>query len=167
MAHIEIPARLAARPQYHGMPVPWIAIWAPDEPPQFGANDGKRTRDAFVLRLCALCGQKLEYRFAFIGSYRECYDTRTFNEPAMCIECALYAAAVCPYLVTEGYVARHQPRFKKSKLLNPEDAPPPRRRDDWHGLYVTRSYEVVPSRDMIGEPVAKAAKAIEIRSLEC
>lgn len=53
---------------------------------------------------CAICGQRLSYRFVFLGSVQDLKE-RMFGEGPMHRECLDYARQVCPFLLD-----RHEPK---------------------------------------------------------
>lgn len=69
-------------------------------------------------KLCAICGQRLSYRFVFTGGI-EAYERRMFGTGPMHRECFDYAFQVCPFLAGR-YESKHReptnPLYFKSKV---------------------------------------------------
>jgi hypothetical protein len=155
-----MPARLAARPRTgRGLPIPWTAPLR-DGQPRFGLNNEPLRQQALNERRCGQCGEPLDYWIAFIGSDFD-HDARRFIEPAMHVDCARYATAVCPYLASSRYSPRWADRLGDqgdgsvvvafSEVVD---------RPERMCLYITRSYKVRVKQGVV-EAVAAPPKAVE------
>jgi hypothetical protein len=96
-ADLDVPRRLAALPRNKaGYVVPWFIAWVDGEPDFRIIGPGKPA-DALRFDLCWLCGQPAgAYRAFVIGPM--CAVNRTTAEPGSHLDCARYAARVCPFL---------------------------------------------------------------------
>lgn len=105
---VPLPMRLRGRPRDHrGYIVPFFVTWFDTTGTQ--CRDGEGTPDFRVIspkkwnvclreRKCWLCGQPLGKYLTFaIGPM--CAITRTTSEPACHLDCARYAAQVCPFMI--------------------------------------------------------------------
>lgn len=111
-----IPDRLAQRPRHKGIPIPFTTMLLPDGSPDFRVTDHERWLNCVDDDLCALCGEDLPPLNWYIGGDK-CVDSKMFFDPAMCLECAIYALVVCPFLaMKKGYAAegKAEERFNAS-----------------------------------------------------
>lgn len=139
---IEIPERLKNRPLYRDLPVPFVAASSDDADGQEGGvvsfkrDDSKRWALCVERKLCAMCGEKLDYWIAFIGG-EDSVEQRRFQDPPMHVECAEYALAVCPFFNGDfaGQVVTSDEDDKEGMVQS-------RGASGKVALYVTRSYEV-------------------------
>lgn len=92
-----LPHRIAQLPRdERGYPVPWFVEWIEGKP-DFRVVDGRKLRDAIVLKACWICGQPLGvYKSFLIGPM--CAVNRTSGEPPSHTDCARFAAITCPFL---------------------------------------------------------------------
>lgn len=96
MSEIELPEKLKDRPTYRGYVVPATVLWRGNIP-DFKVTDTTMWRNVVMLRLCAICGKRLEAKKYLIGGPK-CAEYLAFFDPPMHRECALYALRVCPFL---------------------------------------------------------------------
>jgi len=96
---VEMPERIAALPTNHaGYPVPWFVAWV-DGKPDFRLMDEEKIHLAIIDRLCWICGDGLgRWQTYAVGPM--CAVNRISAEPPSHTECAVYAAQVCPFLIT-------------------------------------------------------------------
>lgn len=95
---IEIPHRMRKFPLWKGIFPIHYTIWVEGGVPDFKQMHEVRRIDAFNRNLCHLCGERmLNCHFAFIGG-PVCVKLHAFVDGPMHLECASYAAAVCPFL---------------------------------------------------------------------
>ena len=104
MNDLEMPPQLAARPQYQGVPVPYVTVWGKEGLPVFAESDVSRKRRCIENRLCTLCGRQLAEEIAFVGNASQ-LETRLFPEPGMHEDCARFGLRTCPFLL------QHSPMF--------------------------------------------------------
>jgi hypothetical protein len=130
------PPSLERRPKdRRGYPIPYVNLILPDGTPDFTAIHPELSSECARGRLCALCGEKVGYRIAFVGGPLGAKN-RTYNDPGVHIECGHYAMIVCPYLAMQGTnYARHT---KAPVVLTPGQSlhKPPA-----SVMAITRSYE--------------------------
>lgn len=99
-----VPDRLRERPTFNDLLVPYIADSTDREHGEdgglvvFGKADPIRWAECVEEKKCAMCGYRLDYWIAFIGGPRS-VRFRSFLDPAMHVECADYAMAVCPWML--------------------------------------------------------------------
>lgn len=94
---IPIPEKLKNRPVYKGMAVPYIFIDQGGDVIDFKGTDGIKVAECLWLKLCSLCGTKLDKEIAFLGGPISSV-TLYYTFPPMHEECAEYAAKACPHL---------------------------------------------------------------------
>ena len=95
---VKIPRRLKVRPQYKGLPIPYIALVKPDGQPDFRVTDEEKRLSVIRYELCQLCGDPLgKWRF-FVGGTMAALANQYF-EPAAHLDCLIYAMQVCPFIV--------------------------------------------------------------------
>lgn len=95
-----MPARVARLPRNRqGYPIPWFVAVLDDGTRDFRIADGERHFDAVRFGLCWICGGPLGRHKAFtLGPM--CAVNRISPEPPSHVDCAIYAARVCPFLAT-------------------------------------------------------------------
>jgi hypothetical protein len=95
-----MPPRVAALPidPQRGVPVSWFVHWLEDGKPEFRIIGPDKFNDAVRFSLCWVCGQQRGRWGSFVLGPM-CTVTRTTSEPACHLECAVYAATTCPFLV--------------------------------------------------------------------
>jgi hypothetical protein len=93
----EQPKRLKKRPQWHGMPIPYIALIRPDGEPDFRVTDMDKRNEVMLRRTCQLCGDNLGKWIFFTGGEAAAKANQYF-EPAAHLDCLLYAMQVCPFI---------------------------------------------------------------------
>lgn len=145
LAEVPVPDRLKDRPLYNGLLVPYVADSSDREQGEgggvvvFGKPDPVRWAECVEGRKCAMCGHALEYWIVFIGGPRS-IKFRSFLEPAMHLECAEYAMAVCPWMMSSvdfGPAERTLSRPPTRELTRVEDGD-----ENRIGLYITQDYKV-------------------------
>jgi hypothetical protein len=155
---IDKPARMARLPLDHrGFAVPWFVQWFTDDDkhegcefgrgvPDFRVADERKFARAMKERLCWLCGDKLGVHMAFVIGPM-CAVNRVTSEPPCHLDCATYAAQVCPFL--------SRPRMRRNEHELPEQRVDPagffiERNPGVACIWVTRSYK--PFRPHNGAP---------------
>lgn len=94
---IEIPERLKRFQLWKGYVVHFTVFIKPDGSPDFKVmNEDNRVR-CFEKNWCHLCGLRMWPPYAFIGGPL-CVEHRSFVDGPMHVDCAEYAARVCPFL---------------------------------------------------------------------
>jgi hypothetical protein len=105
----EMPPRMQDLPRDHvGRPVPWFASWI-DGKADFRVADGDKLRRALRVSLCWVCGRGFsggEDRAWLIGPM--CSVTLTTAEPPCHLDCAVFSARNCPFLVVPRMVRRER-----------------------------------------------------------
>jgi hypothetical protein len=95
-----MPDRLQRRPQWKGMPVPFITLVGAEDStqtPNFKTVDVALWEISVKQKLCGLCGEPLEYWCWWIGS-EDHIRKQIFFDLHMHRECADYACYSCPYI---------------------------------------------------------------------
>lgn len=91
---------------HRGYPVPWFAAWLDEDDnevppgqgePEFRVVGSDRLYRALTLARCWICGLPTARDVAFVAGPM-CAINRTSAEPPSHVECADYAARVCPFL---------------------------------------------------------------------
>lgn len=96
-ANQTIPPRMDRLPRNdQGYVVPWFVGWV-DGRPDFRVIGPDKIVDAIRFQLCWLCGQTTGSRVAFVIGPM-CAINRNTAEPPCHVDCAEYAAQVCPFL---------------------------------------------------------------------
>jgi hypothetical protein len=93
----QIPRALRQRPRWRDLPIPFATFVGSDNEPDFKVVDETKRLLCIERNLCGLCGEPLKKPIVFIGGVN-CCECRTFFDPGMHEECAIYAVKVCPYL---------------------------------------------------------------------
>lgn len=94
---VPIPPKLASRPRWHGLPIPFIATIKPDGEPDFRVIHEIGRQQVIFARRCQLCGCALGRNIFFAGG-PEAARVNTYFEPATHLECLIYAMQVCPFI---------------------------------------------------------------------
>jgi hypothetical protein len=136
-----------------GYPVPWFVKFF-DGKPDFRVADAAKFRKAITLGLCWICGEPLGVRRTFVLGPM-CTVNRITSEPATHINCATFAAVVCPFLILP------QAKRRENNLPSGIKEPP----GDHHPrnpgavcLWTAKEYKVIPMAGggrliKIGEPL--------------
>lgn len=82
---------------YGGLPVPFLAMVGADGVPDFKVTDMDRWVLCVKEKLCAICGEHLDYWVWYIGG-TSCAEQGIYHDLAMHEECAFYSASACPFL---------------------------------------------------------------------
>lgn len=98
MKPYKIPKRLEQRPQYRGLPIPYVAYIDDNGQPDFRVTDENKRRSVMKNGWCQLCGQPLG-RFMFFVGGPEAAKSNAYFEPACHLDCLVYAMQVCPFIV--------------------------------------------------------------------
>lgn len=120
-------------------------------------------------KLCAICGQRLLYRFVFTGSVDDC-KARMFGEGPMHRECLAYARQVCPFFLNRYEPAHEEPidpLIKRSEVFVAThldlwaiyETRGIKRFGDYHGtiMFVPEAPTKVEVFDRVGNPQAVPA----------
>lgn len=94
-------------------------------------------------RLCGVCGKPLNYWMAFVGGPLS-VKNRSFVDPAMHVDCALYAVRVCPYMVAHAVPRREDGAYGPVSLAERARRDPggkAEKPDRW-AVLVTRGYDM-------------------------
>lgn len=111
-----IPQRMAGLPKdKHGRPVPWFVAFIDGSPDHRIIAPGK-PQQAADDQLCWLCGKRLGSYVTFVIGPM-CAVNRISAEPPSHLECATYAAAVCPFLTTPRMIRREN--GKPADIVDP------------------------------------------------
>ena len=161
--NLAMPASLARRPQYRGMPIPYMSPIGRDGVPLFSVDNEVLKLEVMHQRLCGLCGEKLGQWIGFIGDM-DCMLDRIFEQPGMHIDCLQYAASICPYIARTNYQVHTRAKItgqvENIILLNAEMADYPR--PERMLIYVTSDYEIIGGGPTLAARVAPHRKIIWI-----
>lgn len=149
----ELPAIQKLPRDRRGYPI-FKTVFVPEDgrDPDFRVLDPRSVQLCMAERLCAICGEPLDYWICFTGGVNARQD-RMFPEPAMHQSCAEFAVRVCPFLsrTKARYSVRPLPTdIVEIAALRDE----PQQRPDLMFMFITRRYELVERR---GTLYAKAA----------
>lgn len=141
---VHIPVRMRRLPRYQGMPIPY-STWVHPETkiPDFKVNDETRRLRCIRKRLCALCGEHMNEKIAFIGGPGSIERGQLFMDAGMHPACAMFAWNVCPYIVLgKGHAKTHKidPRAQVEVFADIPTTKPERM-----GMLITSNYDVVES----------------------
>lgn len=107
-AETRIPYRMASLPRdKHHRIVPWFVAWIDGEP-DFRVIREDGIRHALREKICWLCGKPMGRFTAFVIGPM-CAVNRVSAEPGSHLDCALYAAQVCPFLANPRMQRREIP----------------------------------------------------------
>jgi len=95
---VRIPKRLKQRPQWKGLPIPYIALVGEDGTPDFKVTDQHKRLSVMRNHWCQLCGEPLG-RFCFFVGGIEAAKANQYFEPACHLDCLIYAMRVCPFII--------------------------------------------------------------------
>ena len=142
--HEPVPRRMQHLPidPDRRMVVPWFVEWLNGKP-EFRASSRRKVDLAITKRLCWVCGEQLETRFAFVAGPM-CGINRTASEPPAHIECARWSARNCPFLNNPNMVRRQDEILDNSKLRETSPGHAITRNPGVVLLWITREYEVFP-----------------------
>ncbi|MGW3346775.1 hypothetical protein ACWDA3_25980 [Nonomuraea rubra] len=91
-----IPVRLRNRPTTGGLVRPWGNNELADGGVDFRGLNGTRWRQAWMERLCQVCGKPHESLMVFLGGPNQIRAGGYFDEPPIHPECAIYVREACP-----------------------------------------------------------------------
>jgi hypothetical protein len=139
-----------------GLPVPYVVEFAEGGKPGFSFNSVAKVLEVGRKGLCGQCGEPLEHLVAFVGAPEFCAG-RVFGEPGMHEECARYALATCPHLVSNRVRGlKRVPTGVRVLRHGSEGRAAPKQ---WC-LYITRGYTIVKTKT--GVPAFKVPPAIRV-----
>src|SRR5262245_62337805 len=95
---VKPPKRMRVRPQYKGLPIPYVALIRDDGQPDFRVTDHHKRASVIKNRWCQLCGEPLGRWCFFVGGPVSAKQNAYF-EPACHLDCLVYAMQVCPFIV--------------------------------------------------------------------
>jgi len=98
MSGIQPPKRLRQRPQWRGLPIPYVAFTGADGKPDFRVTDHEKRKSVIVNCWCQLCGDPLG-KWCFFTGGTEAAKANAYFEPACHLDCLIYAMQVCPFIV--------------------------------------------------------------------
>ncbi len=102
---VDVPERIAAlKRNGSGYPIPWFVSWI-EGAPDFRVVDPQKIIDGIYFKLCWICGQKLGSHKAFVVGPM-CALNRISSEPPSHVDCAEFAAKVCPFMVNPQLARR-------------------------------------------------------------
>lgn len=141
LRQIAIPDRMKDLPlDDRGFPITFTTTIGPDGKPDFRVPDAGKWALMCHGKLCAVCGQQLDYWIFFIGG-EELFVDRLFFEGPMHRECAEYSIKVCPFLAISS--ARRSARDFTGDAAFLNDLPIGQQRPARLGLGRTRDFKMV------------------------
>jgi hypothetical protein len=158
---IPIPARLARRPKWKGVVVPFFVTWFKDglicneneegAQPSFPTTDARRAIVCRKQNRCWICGTPLGSFKTFVFGPAGAIARMSYEPPSH-RDCARYAAMVCPYLTNPDHVHVTETgnyQLKQGESLIPDVAP---FNPGVTVLWITRDYDFHvrdPSRGVV------------------
>lgn len=116
---MKIPKRLKQRPQWKGLPIPYIALIDDHGKPDFRVTDQHKRFAVMRNHWCQLCGGPLGKWCFFVGG-TEAAKANQYFEPACHLDCLIYAMQVCPFIVGKMEhvdLAKVQAQYSKEAKL--------------------------------------------------
>lgn len=95
MPDYPVPASCADRPLVGGLVAPWVNIRLADGGVDFRTPHQATFERCWRENLCQTCGHPIRHRAVLFGGPRQ-LSSRRFDEPPLCVPCALYASQACP-----------------------------------------------------------------------
>ena len=147
---IEMPESCRKLPVARGFMVPWFVTWI-DGAPEFRAMDINKMRLAIRQRRCWICGDVMKgINNPFVVGPM-CIVNRISAEPPNHVECARYAAMVCPFLSRPHMIRRSTDDIKQEIHMSEAGHP---RNPSACVLYFTRGWQLMHTpREMGGAGV--------------
>ncbi len=139
----EIPKRMQHLPLFRGLPIPYANFIGPDGQPDFKVLDHQKHQEILREKLCGICGGPLgRGTIAFIGGEGS-IKSSLFTDPAMHVECARYAAKVCPYLNNGSatYSSAPPKHLGQGDFVHKEFEAVNSKRPKRMGIYFTNGYK--------------------------
>ena len=104
---LPIPPAIAARlKDWRGYPIPFVqfipSTYKTDKKVDFRVTDPIKKARCVDERLCGICGMALHPVVFFIGGEKS-FKNQLYTDPAMHLNCARFAAKVCPFLVNKNF----------------------------------------------------------------
>ncbi len=90
-----IPVTCAHRPTVGGLVAPFVNVRLADGGVDFRSSHQATYTQCWRQNLCQTCGGRLARTSVLFGGPRQLYHHR-FDEPALCLPCAVYASQACP-----------------------------------------------------------------------
>ncbi len=106
-----IPGTCANRPTVGGLVAPFVNIRLADGGVDFRTPHQATYERCWQENLCQTCGGRLASLVVFFGGPRQVRERR-FDEPPLCLPCAVYASQACPM------VAGRMPRYADRERLS-------------------------------------------------
>jgi hypothetical protein len=137
-----LPERMRGKPlDRRGYPVPWFVAWIKGQP-DFRIVEPEKLERAIVQHRCWICGEQLGRFLTFVAGPM-CLVSRTSAEPPSHLDCALFAAKGCPFLLHPQAKRREATLPTATRALPGEMLP---HNPGVTCLYTTRGFSVHPMR---------------------
>jgi len=117
-----IPASCAARPTVGGLVVPYINLRLADGGVDFRSPHHTAVAECWTDGLCQTCGQPTGHPAVLFGGPNQ-LAAGHFDEPPLCVACAVYASHACPMVA--GRQARYADRDRISEGHRGKTCPDP------------------------------------------
>jgi hypothetical protein len=125
-----------------GYVVPWFVDWL-DGKPEFRAMSRRKYKLALQQRLCWVCGEKLETRFAFVVGPM-CGINQTASEPPSHLTCGRWSARNCPFLSNPDMARRQDDLINNASIVDRSPGYAITRNPGVTLLWITREFELFP-----------------------
>jgi hypothetical protein len=107
-----IPASCAARPLVGGLVAPFVNLMLADGGVDFRTPHQAKYERCWLEGLCQTCGEPIEHRAVLFGGPNQ-LASRRFDEPPLCVPCAVYASQACP--MVSGRMSHYADRQRVSE----------------------------------------------------
>ncbi len=154
LRQVKIPPRMAKLPRDpRGYPIP-VNVLQSGGIVDFRVIDHESTMRLLKTRCCAMCGQPLGTRMAFVGGPSSIAH-RLFTDAPVHRECGTYAIKVCPFLAAPKFAySRHVPSDLPEGLTAVVNEGVSTNRPEFFGLGICEDFELV---DYAGQIAIHAA----------
>jgi hypothetical protein len=112
VTHPPIPASCADRPTVGGLVAPYVNLVLADGGIDFRSPHQARYEKCWRGGFCQVCARPLTPLGVFFGGPRQ-VRTRRFDEPPLCLPCAVYASRACPMVA--GRMSHYADRERLSE----------------------------------------------------
>lgn len=122
MADVPIPASCADLPVVGGLVAPWVNLRLADGGVDYRSPHHTIYARCWTERRCQVCSVKLSRPAVLFGGPNQVGGGR-FDEPPLCLPCALYASKACP--MVSGRQARYADRARVAQGHRGKTCPDP------------------------------------------
>lgn len=122
MTDVPIPASCADRPVVGGLVAPWVNLRLADGGVDYRSPHHTTYAKSWTERRCQVCAAQLGKPAILFGGPNQ-VAAGSFDEPPMCVPCALYASRACP--MVSGRQARYADRDRVAQGHRGKTCPDP------------------------------------------